>query len=326
MSQQGLVPPIVTVVIPTKDRSDYLPAVLGALQAQTLQDFAVVIVDDGSRDATAAVAAATIDGDPRFRVLSTPNRGPAAARNAGCAAGASEWVAFSDDDCIAQPGWLENLLEAAAAHDADVVQGCTRPDPSVERRRLPWLTRSMDVRSWSGRFQTCNLLVRRSSLAAVGGFNEAFPDPVGEDTDMGLRLVRAGARTTFTGDAVVHHRILVMSFREYLQRRFRWSHVVRLVATNPDARTVFPMRFVAYRLHLLFWMVLGASAGLVVAGRWPLVVPLVLGLTVVLARRSRFKGRSFGVRLAWAVPELVALAVGAVGFLVQSVRFRRLLL
>lgn len=316
----------VTVIVPTCNRRVFLPEVVAALKAQTLSDFEVVIVDDGSTDDSVAVTTAAIGDDERFRVVSTPNRGPAAARNIACQAATTPWLAFTDDDCIPQPGWLASLLEAAEATGADVVQGRTISDPTVRRADLPWFTRGKDVNAWSGRFQTCNLLIRTEPLRDIGWFDESFPPHgFGEDTDVGLRLVRSGCTTAFAGDAVVHHRVLLMTFTSFLRRRYRWAQVVHLVAVNPDARATFPHPYIAQRTHVALWLGLPVATWGALNGRW--WVPLA-GIVLFVAYRvvgTRWEGRSVVIRAARAPLELVGVAVEAVGFAVESVRHRRVL-
>jgi glycosyltransferase involved in cell wall biosynthesis len=319
--------PTVTVVVPTHDRRAFLPDVVAALQAQTHGAFRAVLVDDGSTDGTPGAARDAIGDDARFTVLSTPNRGPAAARNAGWARSTTEWVAFTDDDCVPQPGWLAGLLEEAAAEGADVVQGRTVPDPGVDRAELPWWSRSQRIESWSDRYQTCNLLVRAALLRSAGGFDERFPpEGFGEDTDLGLRLRRAGAVTAFAEHAVVHHRVIPMGYREFLRRRYRWAQVVRLVALNPEARCIFPHPYVAHRAHVAFWVGLPAAAWALRTRRTGLLLAGAAAYGAKRGRTSRAKGRSALVRTAYGTTELGGIAAGAVGFLVASVRHRRLLL
>lgn len=315
-----------TVVVPTCNRREFLPDVVAALKAQTHPDFAVVIVDDGSTDDSVAVATAAIAGDPRFTVVSTPNRGPASARNVACQDATSEWLAFTDDDCVPQPQWLAALVATAESEGADVVQGRTISDPAVKRADMPWFVRGKDVNEWSTRFQTCNLLIRTSRLQAIGGFDASFPPRgFGEDTDVGLRLVAAGAVTAFAADAVVHHRVLVMTYLEFLRRRYRWAQVVYLVAVNPDARVTFSHRYVSQRTHVGFWLALPASAWGLGTGRWWVPVVAVLAYVAYRARETRNEGRSLAVRLARAPLELVGVGVESVGFVVESVRNRTLL-
>jgi GT2 family glycosyltransferase len=102
----------VSVVIPTFERMDVLPEVLRALERQGgAPSFEVVVVDDGSRDGTPDLLARYEGGLP-LRSLRQPNRGPAAARNAGVAAATGELVAFLGDDTVPEPGWLASHVAA----------------------------------------------------------------------------------------------------------------------------------------------------------------------------------------------------------------------
>ncbi len=107
--------PAVSVVIPTYERLDVLPEVLAGLAAQRAAPaFEVVVVDDGSQDATPDFLAG-YRGPLALHVLRQQNHGPAAARNAGVAAASGELVAFLGDDTVPEPGWL---AAHAAAHEA----------------------------------------------------------------------------------------------------------------------------------------------------------------------------------------------------------------
>ncbi len=192
----------ITVVIATKDRAEYLDRTLGSLEAQAgAPPFEVVVVDNGSTDATAAV----VDGW-RMRAPFTvsyvaepqPNR--AKARNRGVEAATGEYLLFCDDDVQAPSGWI---AAHAAAHRADadyVVNGPILNVPSYERRPQP------SVANYSGAFLcTCNVSVSKRAFIGVGGFDEAFELYGWEDTELGLRLRRSGARRRFAWDAYLWH-------------------------------------------------------------------------------------------------------------------------
>ena len=96
----------VSVVIPTYNRLDTLPEVLAAIEGQQAPfAWELVVVDDGSTDGTGGWLAGRRFPIPA-RVVSQPNRGPAAARNAGVTAARGELVAFLGDDTVPSPGWL----------------------------------------------------------------------------------------------------------------------------------------------------------------------------------------------------------------------------
>ena len=115
---------VICVVVPARDASATLPALLDALAAQTLAPDEVVVVDDGSADGTARVAAAA-----GVRVVASGRVGPGPARNLGAAATTAPLIAFTDADCAPAPDWLERGV--AALGRLDLVQGRVTPPPGV---------------------------------------------------------------------------------------------------------------------------------------------------------------------------------------------------
>ncbi len=101
--------PLVSVVIPTFNRAAFLPSAVRSALEQTLREIEVIIVDDGSTDATPEVCRALAEADPRVRLVRQANRGLAAARNAGLAAATADWVAFLDDDDLWVPEALATM-------------------------------------------------------------------------------------------------------------------------------------------------------------------------------------------------------------------------
>ena len=117
------VPPQVSVVIATKDRSALLARVLGCMQRQTLPNFEVIVVDDGSSpEVVESYPLIWRDLDDRFRLqLNPPGGGPGGTRNAGIRLARGEFVAFcDDDDTWVRDDHLETALEALNRFDGDV--------------------------------------------------------------------------------------------------------------------------------------------------------------------------------------------------------------
>ncbi len=110
----------ISLVIPVFNSEKYLPACLDSVLSQTHRDLEVICVDDGSSDGSARILADYAARDARVRVLTQENRGQAAARNAGAAAGEGEWVGFVDSDDTIQPDMFERLLENGVKYDADI--------------------------------------------------------------------------------------------------------------------------------------------------------------------------------------------------------------
>ncbi len=193
----------VAIVIPVYNGEATLDACLRACLAQTHADVQVVVVDDGSTDDTAAIAT-------RYAVtyVRQDQSGPAAARNLGAKSVTSDYIAFTDADCIPDPRWIEQLL---LAFDEDVVAaGGTYGNENAES----WLSRmiheEIQVRhAGFGRdvdfLGSLNVMYRRDAFEAAGGFDETFRTASGEDNDLAYRLQDAGGRLVFSPHAIVSH-------------------------------------------------------------------------------------------------------------------------
>jgi GT2 family glycosyltransferase len=210
--------PAVAVVVATRDRAARLAELLESLRGQTLarERFEVIVVDDGSRDGTAALLASADDVRVVTRAVGA---GPAAARNEGWRVARASLVAFTDDDCVATPGWLEALVGACLARPGAIVQGRTAPRED-ERDRLGPFSRSLWV-DGGPYYQTCNIAYPRELLERLGGFDaDAFPF-VGEDTDLAWRAIESGASVAYEPSAVVHHAVAVLGPLGALRFAFR---------------------------------------------------------------------------------------------------------
>jgi glycosyltransferase involved in cell wall biosynthesis len=202
--------PAVSVVVPTRDRADYLSVALSSILAQALDEpFDVVVVDDGGDDRTAQVAQAA---GARLERHPSP-RGPNAARNTGIASSGAPLVALVDDDVEAPPGWLAALVAGAAAMPwAEALGGPIRarlegPAPrSCGRESAPVTTLDLGPADTEAEFVwSANMMVRRSALARVGGFDESVPI-YGDEEEWLMRLHRSGGRVGYVAAAGLDHR------------------------------------------------------------------------------------------------------------------------
>jgi GT2 family glycosyltransferase len=250
--------------VPTRARPDGLATLLTALDAQTLpaERFEVVVVDDGSADPPAA------HGRIDRLVRHERPRGPATARNSGWRVASAPLVAFVDDDCRPEPGWLEAALEAHRASPAAIVQGRTRPEPEDEARLSDPLARSIRVERLGPFFETCNIAYPRALLERIGGFDETIPTAGSEDTDLALRALEAGAYAVFAPEAVVNHAVHDFGVAAAVRFSWRWRTLVRLVKRHPRLRTAFPWHGRVWRETHARLII--ALAGLVLARRSPL--------------------------------------------------------
>ena len=113
----------ISVIIPVYNAEKWLDEALKSLQEQTFSDFEAILVDDGSTDNSAAICRNYCDADPRFRLVSQPNAGVSAARNAGLDIAGGEWIAFMDADDIMPPDSLAVMMRHARESGAGIVAG-----------------------------------------------------------------------------------------------------------------------------------------------------------------------------------------------------------
>jgi len=199
--------PRISVVVCTYNGAATLDECLTAARALDYPDYEIVVVSDGSTDATPDIARAH-----GVRLVETPNRGLSSARNTGLDAATGEIVAYLDDDARPDAAWLRHV--AAAMHDGDcaAVGG-----PNIAPPGDGWVAECV-ARSPGGpshvllsdrdaeHLPGCNLAIRKADLEAIGGFDPRFR-AAGDDVDVCWRLLDRGGRLGFTPGAVVlHHR------------------------------------------------------------------------------------------------------------------------
>jgi glycosyltransferase involved in cell wall biosynthesis len=199
--------PRVSVVVASYNGATTLDQCLHSLLALDYPDYEVIVIDDGSRDQTAAIAA-------RYpvRCIKVANGGLSRARNVGIAAATGSIVAFLDCDAYADPDWLYFMVTALEEHDAAGVGGPNK-SPADDGFVAQCIDRSpgnpthvLIDDELAEHVPGCNMAFRRTVLESLGGF-----DPVhrvaGDDVDLCWKLLARGERIAFSPSAVVwHHR------------------------------------------------------------------------------------------------------------------------
>jgi len=147
---------------------------------------------------------------------------PAAARNRGATQANGEILAFTDADCIPRPDWLEIIMDRFTVHELTVLGGGIVFDTKnywTLADNLSFFHEYLDSIPPGTRNQlaSLNLAIRRDSFNHVGGFDERYPRPAGEDSDLTIRLRKAGNTLHFEPRAIVYH----------LSQRHRLSDLIR---------------------------------------------------------------------------------------------------
>ena len=230
----------VSVVVATRDRAERLGALLASLRRQTLPaaEFEVLVVDDGSTDETPKVLEREeARGALALRTIRRPRAdGPAAARNEGWRVTTAPLVAFTDDDCVADPEWLAAGLSATVAHEGALIQGRTEPNPGELHLRGPF-SRTLRVTREGPFYETCNIFYPRPLLERLDGFDApSYSRPGGEDTDLAWRAMELGVEPVYAPDAVVFHAVARLGPVGKLRVAARWTEMVRVFARHPRLR------------------------------------------------------------------------------------------
>jgi glycosyltransferase involved in cell wall biosynthesis len=310
-------PPAVSVLLPVRDALPTLDAALDSLAAQTLADYEIVAVDDGSRDGSAERLAERARQEPRLRVLHTGGAGLVAALNLGLAQARAPLVARFDADDLAHPRRLalqaarlraEPGLDALGCRVELFGDGDCAAGNAGMRRYVAWLNALVDHDAIlrdiyvESPLAHPSVVLRAARLRALGGWR-AFDGP--EDYDLWLRAARAGWR-----------------FGKLPQVLLRWrDSAARLTRRDPRYA---PERFRALKIEALEAAPLVARRPVVVWGGGPIAKGWLRALrerghdvaALVDVAPRRVGGRVGGVPVVSleAVPRLAgALHLAAVG-------------
>lgn len=200
-----------------------LPACLAALTQQTQPPHEIIVVNDGSTDATAQLARAY-----PVQVLEIAPSGPAIARNVGAQHACGELLLFTDADCAPAPDWVAQLSAPFADPQLMGAKGAYRTQQRSWVARLVQqeyadkydrLHQHLAQHGTIDFIDTYSAAYRRSVFLANGGFSPLFPKPSVEDQEFSFRLAAQGHRLTFVPTAIVYHQHDA-TLREYGARKF----------------------------------------------------------------------------------------------------------
>jgi GT2 family glycosyltransferase len=194
--------PSFSVIVPACARPAALAECLARLApgAQTLPaaQYEVIVTDDSPDASVRDLVASRF---PWVQWTPGPRRGPAANRNHGATQARADWLAFTDDDCLPDPGWLAAYAAARQAYPAArVLEGRTYAD----RPRHSQLE-TAPINENGGYLWSCNFAIEAHLFHSLGGFAENFPYATMEDSDLAERLREQSINFPFVPAAAVCH-------------------------------------------------------------------------------------------------------------------------
>lgn len=292
--------PEFSVVIPTHARPDRLRACVAGIAALDLDGASVevIVVNDGGA-ALDPESLADVHPGLSLRVINQPQQGPAAARNAGAAVARGRYLAFIDDDCVPDSGWLRAFARVQAEDDRRLLGG--RVENALVHNAYSdaseRITSFVYERSRAGGaaelfFTTNNIALRADLFRTLGGFTTAIPSQTAEDKDFCARWRAHGLALAHAPDAVVRH-AHELTLRRFLRQHFNYGrgllafrllrpHHGRIVPERPGfylELVTSPLRDATHRGRVRATILLGLAQLATLAGaahqalRWPVDRP-----------------------------------------------------
>ena len=226
--------PFVSVVLPCYNNLATVGDCLTGLLKQSYprERFEIIVADNGSRDGSCDLIRHSFPG---VNLVYATQKGSAYARNAGVAQASGSLILSTDADCVADPGWIEALVDAmrSAPQGTAAVGGAILPHTArtlVERYKRAWVSQPPadgDIRYTA----TPNAIYSADILRTVGGFDGTAGH---DDSDLGIRLRKAGYQVSFTDAARVYHRNPVRLGELYRHRQKYGQANFILAGKHPD--------------------------------------------------------------------------------------------
>ena len=293
--------PLISVVIPTYKRKALLLRCVEALSKQFFLNhhFEVIVVSDGPDDETKHAVENTCHAlypDLAIQYIALPaKRGPAAARNLGWYRAKAALIAFTDDDCIPHPDWLQQLYDAYTRTGLKDVAFTGRtivpipPTPTDYERNIANLERA--------EFITANCAATRTALVRIDGLDEAFTMAWREDSDFQFKLIRQNIPIIPVKQACVTHPVRKAPWGICIREEKKGMFNPLLMKKHPKlCREKFRITPPWYYYTMVACCIAAITGILVGAPGWLLFVPLTIWAMLLvdfIRKRLRYTSRSF---------------------------------
>ncbi len=326
---------LVSVVVVNHNRAELLRECLTSLLRQSYRPLEILVVDNGSEDSSDAVVASFPKGLVRLKSLGS-NLGFAAGSNIGIRESKGELVALLNNDAVADPSWIEELVEAiessiqigmcaskvlfSGTNVIDKVGHLMYPDGQNRGRGTGEVDRGQyDCQEEVFFPDGCAALYRRELLDDVQGFDDSF-FAYGDDADLGIRARWMGWRCLYVPGAVVHHHHSATS-GPYSREKAYWVERNRLWLAVKNFPLPLLLLSPILTMNRWVWNLLAAAVGRGAAGNFRRETSLI-ALLVELLRSQRDGFRSLGQMLRKRRQIVAGRKIGSLEFCRLLLRFR----
>lgn len=249
----------ISLIVPLKNETESLPALIESINRQTLPPDEIILVDGGSSDGTAALARNLTAADPRYKIIEAGDATPGRGRNVGAENALYDWIAYTDAGITLEFDWLEQLaLKASENPDASIVYGNYSPVTDYHFERVAAVVYVAPVNAEGIREKfIASSLMKKEVWSAIGG----FPDfRASEDGAFMEAAEKKGFKHVFAPDAKIYWSLspgwlatfqkftLYSKHNVFANRQWQWHYgVVRQYAI------VSPFVALAF-LHNWLWL------------------------------------------------------------------------
>jgi GT2 family glycosyltransferase len=225
--------PVFSIIVPTYQRPQNLEILLESFRSLDFakEAFEVIVVDDGGSSQLESVRSRA--GDLNLKLVTQEHAGPARARNLGAAGAEGQYLAFTDDDCLPDRNWLNELLALLQRFPEHLVGGLIlnlavdNPFSSAGQQISDYINRYFNDGQVASFFPSSNIALSARLFHSVGGFHAGFPMAAGEDREFCHRWLRLGHSMTFAPAAIVYHNHR-LTFAGFWRQQFRYGRGARL--------------------------------------------------------------------------------------------------
>ncbi|RJQ53096.1 MAG: glycosyltransferase [Nitrospiraceae bacterium] len=217
---------MVSVIVPAYNAEKTLAGCLDSLTRQDYRGrYEVIVVDDGSTDSTARIAA----GYSVAKLVRQENAGPSSARNKGAAAAEGEIILFTDSDCMPEPDWISEMLRPFNENPEIVgVKGAYKTRQKELAARFVQIEYEdkyayMMRNKYIDFIDTYSAGFKKAVFLEMEGYDTEFPVACAEDIELSYRLSRRGYRMIFNPAAIVYH-IHPDRLTGYLKKKYKFAY------------------------------------------------------------------------------------------------------
>lgn len=259
---------LLSIIVPVYNRPDEVRELLASLVQQSVLDYELIIVEDGSTLPCRSILEGYASLLPNYTYLPISNAGPSKARNSGARIAQGDYLLILDSDVVLPPYFLERVADALRQTGADAWGGpdTAAPDFSPMQKAVNyamtslWTTGGIRGGKADGmekfKPRTFNMGCRRELFLSLGGFSEDMR--YGEDIDFSLRLLSSGAKVLLFPEAYVYHKRRVDMYQFFMQVYRSGQARIELERRHPDSMRLvhfLPAAFTVFSVLCLLSLV-----------------------------------------------------------------------